>query len=230
VETWEQYLSLFAAAYVERIVGEGSVAYLGSERAACLIAERFPRALILMVLRDPADRLWAHYRAAYAAGARCSFGSWLDAELAREAGQSTKLGTVWSGRYATHLARFRTLFPDAQIHITWFERYRASPQTALRSIFEFMGVNELTPIDCNARYNVTTVPRWPALGMLRGGARSMLRSALRGRMFDRVRAWSRVPLLLAMPAAERARAVALYRDEIEALADATGRDLSAWLS
>ena len=61
---WTDYLKLFKGARAERAIGEASVAYLGSVDAPRRIHERVPDARILMILRDPADRLRSHYAAA----------------------------------------------------------------------------------------------------------------------------------------------------------------------
>lgn len=229
--SWDAYLSLFAGAGTARAVGEGSVAYLASPDAAANIAARIPSAKILMMLRDPADRLFAHYSASRVAGATSvSFAEWVDEQQRLEAARSPVYGPVWAGRYATHLARFQQHFPLEQIHISYYEDFVAGPDAVLAGIFAFLGVDPSVRIDRTERHNVTTVEKWPALGPVRPSTSSFLRRMLPAGAFERVRAWSRTPFRLTPTAADRAHAIALYRHEIQSLSRATGRDLAAWLS
>ena len=62
VERWEDYLGLFDDAEDQPALGEASVCYLWSRTAPQEIAGRIPRARILVMLRDPADRAFSQYR------------------------------------------------------------------------------------------------------------------------------------------------------------------------
>ena len=55
------YLSLFADAGDRKAVGEGSVAYLAWPGAETRIHDRYPDARIIIVLRNPADRVYSWY-------------------------------------------------------------------------------------------------------------------------------------------------------------------------
>ncbi len=66
---WPEYLKLFKHVKDELAVGEASVSYLPSMDAAQAIRARIPGARIIMMLRDPAQRLFSHYTAARIAGA-----------------------------------------------------------------------------------------------------------------------------------------------------------------
>src|SRR5438552_14861177 len=61
---WGDYVKLFKRVTSETAIGEASVAYLASPRAAPAIAERIPQARIVMILRNPIDRLFSRYLAA----------------------------------------------------------------------------------------------------------------------------------------------------------------------
>jgi hypothetical protein len=203
---------------------------LGAARA---IHARVPHAKILMMLRDPADRLFAHYSAARAAaGTQATFADWVLEQQRVEAARDSAgaiWGSIWAGRYATHLARFRNVFADTQIHVAFFDDFVARPDEILAAIFAFLGVDAAFAVDLSERRNVTTAARWPALAALRQPMGSALRQMLPSGVFERTRAMSRKPHRLEPSTEDRNLAIALYRDEITALATATGRDLSAWL-
>ena len=221
---WSRYLDLFSAAAPTQRVGEGSVSYLASRVAAKAIHEWRPDARILMVLRDPADRLFAHYRAAVAAGAtRAKFPEWLDAAVAREKTETAPIGPVAAGRYGVNVKRYLDVFPSTQIHIVDYEDFVAEPAAALRGIFRFLGVDETRHIPVNVRRNETRVLR---SRLLRGiGA---LINLLSDGLADRVNLWATVPSALKPTTKDRALVIRLYEDDIRALAGLTGRDLSRW--
>jgi hypothetical protein len=227
---WESYQSLFRHVRHERAVGEGSVAYLASAAAPAAIHARLPDAKILMMLRDPADRLFAHYATTRATTAATpTFREWVRAQHAIEATRSPVYGPIWAGHYATHLAHFRRVFSSAQIHVSFYEDFVTAPDAVLAAAFAFLGVDPAVTIERRVRHNETTVARWPALGPLRRPAGAVLARALPSPLRDRVRGWSRRRVTLTLPPDDRAHAIALYRDEIQALSREIGRDCSAWL-
>ena len=109
---WEQYLKLFKGVRGESAIGEASVSYLVSAGAAAAIRARVPDARILMILRDPADRLRSHWSAARAAHSTTrSFGDWVDEKMQTEPVRVPRLGAIWAGYYGMHLTRFLKHFP-----------------------------------------------------------------------------------------------------------------------
>jgi hypothetical protein len=187
-----------------------------------------------MMLRDPADRLFAHYAAARASeSARGSFADWIEQQRRAEDTRSADGGPAWgairAGNYHTHLARFREHFPDAQLHVSYYEDFTADPDAVLSDIFAFLGVDGRVRVDRTVRHNVTTTPKWPALSALRRPVSALLKRLLPRDAYERARSLSRQPFGLAPQTGDRIRAIALYRNEIEALSSAVGRDLSRWL-
>jgi hypothetical protein len=207
VTEWSLYLDLFRHAGTARAVGEGSVSYLSSRSAPGAMASRCPQARILMVLRDPAARLFSHYTAARAARVTAApFLVWLRGHVAPSSAHAALVGPVEPGRYATHLARYRRHFPASSIHIIWHEDYVRDPAAVIRGIFTVLGVDPAAPVPTTRRLNETRVPRWRVL-----------------------RSLFTVPIPLTMTADERAAAIRLYEAEIHALASLTGRNLDRWL-
>jgi hypothetical protein len=200
---WEDYLKLFTHAGAATAIGEASVSYLASPGAAAAIHARVPKARLLAVLRDPAERLFSHYRAARASRATDRpFVKWLDEQLRAEAAREPRMGPAWAGCYATHLQRYLEIFPRQQLRTYLYEDYTASPAAMLADIFEFLVVDSTVTVDCSQWHNVTATPR---------------------------RRWTRAPMPLVATAAERAHAIELYADDIRSLESLIGRDLAAWL-
>ena len=224
VSDWSQYLDLFRGAAPSQRLGEGSVCYLASRVAAAAILERCPEARILMVLRDPADRLFSHYAAAIAArSTRATFPEWLSAAVASEKKDHAPVGPVVAGRYGANLQRYLAVFPASRIHIVWHEDFVADPAATLRRIFEFLGVDETRQVPVNIRRNET---RARSGRLLRGAA--TLANLLTDGLADRINLSSKLPSTLRPSSADRALAIRLYEDDIRVLSGLTGRDLGHW--
>ena len=224
ITEWSQYLELFSGADPSQRLGEGSVCYLASRVAAAAIHERCPEARILMVLRDPADRLYSHYSAAIAArSTRATFPEWLVAAATREKTDAAPIGPVVAGRYGANLERYLAIFPASRIHIVWHEDFVRDPAATVRRIFAFLGVDETRQVPVNIRRNETRVLRWR---LLSGAA--TLANLLTDGLADRINLRSKVPSALRPSAADRDLAIQLYEADIRVLEGLTGRDLSRW--
>jgi hypothetical protein len=103
VVEWETYCRLFRDARAERAIGEGTVSYLGSLAAPEAIRQRIPDARIVMILRDPAERLFSHYKAARAMQ-RTSLGyaAWADEQRRLDASRS---GVPWGSGATANMCR-----------------------------------------------------------------------------------------------------------------------------
>ena len=225
VDDWSRYLALFEGASDGQRLGEGSVSYLTSRVAARGIRDRCPDARILMVLRDPADRLFAHYKAAVASDStRARFPEWLEAALTREKADSAPIGPVAAGRYGVNLKRYRDVFPADRIHIVWHEDYVSDPASVVREIFTFLGVDETRQVPVNIRRNETHAVR----SSLLKGAATVLNVLSEG-MADRINLLARMPSTLQPTPRDRALAIQVYENDIRTLAEMTGRDLSHWI-
>jgi len=220
---WDDYLMLFRRVCAETAIGEASVAYLSSLNAPGAIPARLPDARLLMVLRDPADRLWSQYTAARIAGATAAaFTDWIDQQLAVESERTPPIGSVWSGYYGRHIERYRRTVPSNRMHVIFYEDYVRDPGAVLRGVFAFLNVDPTWPCDVSRRHNVTRESRWPSLRRFS----AVVPSGVRARV---PRGWIERPVRAVSTPEERARAIAIYADDIRTLSTLLERDLSRWL-
>jgi hypothetical protein len=226
---WQDYLSLFRDAGDAAALGEASGNYLASETAATAIRSRLPAARIVIMLRDPVDRLFSQYASARSAReADGTFGEWAKEQMRQEAGRSPRFGPVWTGMYAVHLRRWRASFAADQLRVFFFEDYSARPLELLSELFEFIGVEPYPAVDVTRRYNATTEPRWPAVHRRLRPAAAWAGAALPAGVLQRVRQWSRRPSTQRPSAGERAMVAGAYDADVVALQELVGRDLSHW--
>ena len=120
VRSESEYSQLFDPAPSEALViGECSTSYLWSKAAPANIAEAHPGARILIMLRDPISRLYSHYMMARKYG----FTSKPLIEAVKsdmnhpQKGWGSSELFVELGMYSEQIARYKALFPEAQIKI-----------------------------------------------------------------------------------------------------------------
>lgn len=224
-QTLAEYERLFDGAGGRRAVGEISPQYLNSANAAARIRRDLPQVRLIVSLRNPAERAWSDYLGRV--------------RILRETGTFTE--AIQRGRpclewgfYFPRLKRYYDLFPAEQIHVMLYEDFAADARAALRTLFTFLDVAPDVAIDTTTRHNRAALPRsarlnrvlWPSVV----AAQRLVPRRFRGTGF--------LASLLA-PTYRPAPALApelrrhlrdLYRDDIEATAELTGRDLSRWLS
>lgn len=229
IDNWEHYLELFKNAVEETAVGEASAEYLSSSVAPGAIRARIPDARIIMMLRDPVERLFSNYANAAASGyARTDFQTWVAEQQANEAAWQPRLGSVWQGFYGRHLQSWREYFPPTQIRVYMYEEYAVAPLKVLRDLFAFLEVDPDFPVDVSQRYNVTLQPRFARLWEWSAPLRRRIRPALPDRFVKQVMpvAFRRPPSITQR---ERAQVLQIYEADIRALERLLPADLSAWL-
>lgn len=148
------------AAYFPRpeggITGEWTPGYLIDFWTPALLAEAAPRARILILLRDPVERMR----------------SGLTHQLATSRAPLTDRdiqGAFQRGLYAPQLRRVLSAFPAEQVLIGQYEACRADPAGHLARTFEFLGLaaQALDPATLRGEVNPTTGARFEPSAALR---------------------------------------------------------------
>ena len=227
---WEQYLKLLKNVRQETAVGEASGNYLGSSHAPVAIRERIPHARIVMLLRDPVERLYSQYsQAASEAGMRLPFLPWVEKQQALEAALEPRLGAVWNGLYAEHVQRYLVVFPPQQLRIHRYEDFSTAPLDVLRDLFAFLGVDPHFRVAVSRRHNVSLRPGATRSQQASAPLRARLRRALPDWIVNRLRSAAHRQPARITPA-ERAAVLELYVADIRELQRRLRLDLAAWLS
>lgn len=151
VETEEEYLSLFEDAEDEPRRGEASPWYVYSEDAARKIRERVEDPRIIVLLRDPVERLYSLHGQFVMTGAESieSFREALAAQDARKRGERIPLRRepleglfYWDiAHYAPHVCRYQETFDDHELKFIRFEDFTRDPEAIYREICEFIDVD-----------------------------------------------------------------------------------------
>src|SRR2546421_1343616 len=133
------------------LVGEVTPSYLYWKPAMERIANYNPQIKLVILLRNPIDRAFAHWNMQRFKGRE--FLDFLDAlkEEPRKIAQpltveARRFAYVDRGFYSEQLDRVFKFFPREQVHILKFENFRDQKQQALDSVFDFLGVKRLRRI------------------------------------------------------------------------------------
>jgi hypothetical protein len=145
------------------IAGEGTPSYLYWPPAAERIQAYNPTIKLLVLLRNPIDRAFAHWNMQRFKGREpLDFLEAIKAEPTRIAPAlslaSRRFSYVDRGFYSRQLERYFSLFPREHIKITRFEDFRKRPLEVLNSIFSFLGVSPMKSVR-NKDHNVVPYER-----------------------------------------------------------------------
>jgi hypothetical protein len=130
------------------IAGECTPSYLYWKPAAERIWKYIPDIKLLVLLRNPTDRAFAHWNMQRFKGRELlDFMAAVSAEKDRIAQplslESRRFSYVDRGFYSEQLGRFLKFFPREQLKVIKFEEFRNRQQETLNSICEFLGVKPL---------------------------------------------------------------------------------------
>lgn len=224
--------------------------YLGRPEVPARIHAHIPEAKIIAVLRNPIDRLVS----AYYFYIKLGFLPARDInEVIPKLLDGQPIGNVKSGEllaygcYATHLQRYRQVFPRERIHIMFQEDIQDSPGTALDGLCNFLGIcpGRLGPMPSVANSGIYSLARLRflehrnrilfeydvATGKIIQTPTPLWRLAPAAALtlFDR---WVLAPVLgngkPRLESSVRQRLIDYYREEISGTAEFVGRNLEAW--
>lgn len=163
------YERIFAECPGTAVVGELSTSYLVDPEAPRRIRDRYPDALLLVSLRDPAERAFSSYLNDLASGA-------VDSAVGFRGALRDRPDYLDGGRYAFHLRRYLELFPREQLFVSIFDDARRDPGAALSAIYRFLGVDpEFRPAMIDRRVGEGRVPRSARLERWVRGASASIR-------------------------------------------------------
>lgn len=243
-----QYQALCRSRGGKPVCGDRSTWYLYSRNAAREIHAYNPRALIIAMLRSPAEMLHSLHAHHFQRGLRDDIGDLagaLAAEPERRRGNRIPANVRFPEslyytaipRYSEQLERYFDLFGKKRVRIILFDDLKQTPAPVYAQTLAFLGVDPTFEPDFGVHNASAPTPNswayraWKA-STLRYRIRSMapqrLYSAIRTRRKKRLeQAAERQPRAPLDPAL-RAELANRFADEINRLERLIGRDLSGW--
>ena len=149
-----EYLKLFARVENEVAVGEASASYLSDPEAPGRIKEAVPEARIIMILRDPVERVYSHYLLYVSQG-------WERSPFEEAARLDLYLEPTF---YAKQVQRYLDVFGPDHVKVLIFEEFIRYPTKSVAQVLKFLGVNAEPPAIAGEAYNSFAAPRWLLIG------------------------------------------------------------------
>ncbi|ERT05696.1 sulfotransferase domain protein [Lyngbya aestuarii BL J] len=173
-KTEQQYLSMFSVTPETKLLADGSILSLYSRKAAASIADYVSKPLILIILRNPVDAMYAWYSQMVFVGNEPlrTFQEAINAESERKQGRLIPTyGTVKSCpqllfyrdimRYAEQIERYLSIFARDQILIFTFDELKADSMSVYSKILNFLELDPFIPKI--QKVNVNKIRRMPWL-------------------------------------------------------------------
>lgn len=221
----DEYFALFAPGADHRYRGESSSFYLYFDTAQAELARRFGDAKLLVVLRDPIDRIWSSFNYLRRLGGEPlgTLDEALDAEPERIAGNWEPLfHYVAESRYSEQLVRLYERFDRDQVFVSVLERLEDDGPAEMARIFSWLGIDPDADVGVEVAHNSAGASRIPALnriltpGFLPDSVADRIPRGLKDRAVA-VRERLRSSDYEAMTASTRARLEKALADELSAL-------------
>lgn len=173
----QAYLALFAGGATARYRGESSTGYFVFPGVPEAIRTTCEDPRFVFVLRNPCDRTWSHYTWLRGLGYEPRG---LRRAVESDASSEPDFARSWRGNYRYYSAhsdygrqvrRFVEAFGRDRVHVITTERLRTSPDAALRSCFDFLGLPPFAIDGPEVVANRTTTSRRPFIHNVYGTVR-----------------------------------------------------------
>jgi len=224
------YIDHFPVNPERRVVGEIAPTYFASSLACARICSLLPNARLVVIFRNPVQRLISLYRLKRAYGLH----AWdFDAALERDS------ELLASSQYATHLRMWQSCFAPEQLSINFFEDLIADPQAFIDRICAFVGVSPFVLKESERREVFSTARMTEPRVYAATRAAQVVAGWCKARRLDRVvyhvrnsRAFHLLvgggPPFSPIPRDSLAKVHAQLLRQTEELEMMVGRDLAAW--
>jgi spore coat polysaccharide biosynthesis protein SpsF (cytidylyltransferase family) len=238
ITDFEVYKSLFDGVSKEKAIGECSNSYLFFENTPQRIKQYIPDGKIIIVLRNPIERTYSHYRQHVMLGhENLSFEEALQKEEERK-----QLGWRWHYQYTAQsmyyeqVKRYYEIFDRNKIWIGFFENLKENPAAFMKDIFNFLEVNpDISNIKFE-RHNPSGIPKNKGLlefatqphwikEITRPFTPRKLRAKISKILYNKSIDFNHVPK---MKKETKEYLKNIFREDVKQLEKLIGRDLSLW--
>ncbi len=236
----------FGGAPKDALVGEIDPEYLFFPEVPARLAQHFPDAKLIFILREPVSRAYSHYWMTVRRGREpLDFVDALDAESERMHGDhlsQSDFSYTRRGFYFEQVSRYLTYFPRGNLFFLLAEDLKREPQETLCRIYEFLDLPPMPyePISEEESHHAYMPVSMGFQSLLdeKSGikrvAKALLPVKVRRPMMDlmwRIQARNRKPFMAPAIAPElRARLRDHFAADIRQLQELIGRDLGHWLA
>lgn len=233
----DSYRALFDYVSQETAYGEASVPYLYFPQAAKRIKKYIPNVRMIVILRNPVDRLYSHYlmvRENYLLESL----SLLDA--IEQEGNRIRNNWGWDwhyvrmGMYYGQIKYYFNHFSKEQFKIVLYDDYCTNPTVILKDIYRFIDVDDSFCPNLSKKNKVSFASKSLRINRSLNSSSSIntvIKRILPPKTYNHFisigNRWNRIPAP-SMPPNIRRRLKSLYLEDIFKLQELINRDLSKW--
>jgi len=241
VLTLKDYTKLFASSQEGQILGETSPIYFHNENAPLQIYKFIPDVKLVVILRQPVDRLYSRFL--HLAGEGRPPTESFKEVINKNSIWWTRDDLIQEGFYFTNLSRYIGLFPHANIKIVFYDDFVSNPQELMKEIYDFLNVSTNFIPDTTVIYNQSGFVRNQFYDFIIGKSspvKATIEKITPG-FYDKMRNNISVRKLINKmrqlnlnrppldPKLKSEITHLIYKEEIIKLQDLVKRDLSKWL-
>lgn len=236
-----EYMALFNDAGDAKAVGEASTGYIFDEGAPAAIRENFPDAKIIIILRDPVEMSFSHWRFVSMTGdEKLSFEDAVsENERAYRKTDEFKRKVYWYGNflhleralYHGQVKRYFDTFGRGQVKVFIFEEFIKDQTKAYAGIFEFLGIDrgflpdfKVSNEGGEARFGILKAMQGRDYPLLKKLVPTTYRVSIR----KSLRRFNTKPGKVEMEPSTRAMLEDFFREDIKKLEALLGRGIAAW--
>jgi hypothetical protein len=235
----EDYQQLFEEGKDAIALGEATTMYLYWPPTAQNIQHYVPDARLIVMLRNPVDRAFSHYRHLIR-DVREWEEDFLKAMELEDERIAQHYAPAWHyrhvGLYSEQIQRYLSLFSQEQIRIYLYDDFKVQPQAIMQDILHFLEVDADWMPNLQQRHNTSDkIPKYKWLNKLLTNE-SVLKKTLRPLIPANIRQpWSaKLYRKFEVKGPDfqphyRQALLPLFKDDVLALQDVIHRDLSGWL-
>lgn len=235
VRTWQQYQKLFRDVKDQKAIGEISNSYLYCPNTASAIHAQLPDVKIVMILRNPIDRLFSQYLM------NLKLGKIITKDLLQEIqNDQNKKDKGWGvshlylevGKYYSQVKKYFDMFSRNQVHVILYDDYKRDPAAVMQKLFAFIGVDAGFSLDMSLKYNEAGVPRFGKLNYwltqtgIYGLSKKLFPDSLKSRIKSLIYTKDNIPVI---SADEKKWLINYYTEDVEKLEKLLGVSLQNWL-
>lgn len=228
----DDYERLFELGNESKIRGEASTSYLYSKNAAKNIYNYNSQSKIIVILRNPIERAFSHYKMALRSGhTKLNFKDAIEKDLnTKSKGWGISELFIDLGLYYDQLKRYYEVFPKEQIKVFLFTDFKDSVDSVLQDCFEFLGVSNIQIKD-KSIYNPAKSPKHGRLNyyVTRVGLKNVLKKLIPESGINTIKKALFRSDISKLSERDFKFLINVYEDDIKKTANIINRDLSSWL-
>ena len=217
------------------VIGEFSTSYFCDYETPRRIKESYPDAKIILMLRDPIERLISNHK--HEVRIEHLRGS----DLSVETGIENNATYIEQGLYATHFERWLEFFDREQIHVVLYDQLKRDPAAVEQELYRFLQIDSLTNHDLLSKSNPSYVYRSKSTEGVRRKVLTLFRSLKLEPLYRwvvkatglqsayrKMNRTSSQQLIPEMKDSTRNQLANTFANEITRLETLLGEDLSSW--